>query len=168
MTLFFNILTHLLIIVGILAMFVFVGIMVKAETVWLERIIKASTLVTGLLIYFGAKTVGISIPAIIMSSVQNTNPIIFGLFALILPSLAGIFVSWYCIKNMNRSEIIASRVVILISAFIAVMFGDIYASTYQLQNTSDTMNTALLPNLTFVVGLMLYVIFKYETRKAVP
>lgn len=167
MTTFFNILTHLLIIIGIAGMFVFITMMITSERYWLEKIIKTVAMITGLLIYFGSKSIGISIPVMILVSVQNTNPIIFGLFALVLPSAAGVFVSWYCMKNMRRSEIIASRIVILISAFIAVMFGDVYASTYQIGNSAEAMNTALLPNLTFVVGLTLYVIFKYETGKPV-
>ena len=163
MTTFFNILTHLLIVIGVIGMFVFVALMIMSETNWLEKIIKTAAMVTGFLIYFGAKSLGISIPTMIMASVQNTNPIIFGVFGLVLPSAAGIFVSWYCMKNMRRSEIIASRIVILLAAFIAVMFGDVYATTYQITELEAGLNTALLPNLTFIVGLMLYVIFKYET-----
>lgn len=147
-------------------MFVFIGAMINSERNWLEKVIKTAAMITGFLIYFGSKSIGISIPAMIAASVQNTNPIVFGFFGLILPSAAGVLVSWYCMKNMRRSEIIASRVVILISAFIAVMFGDVYASTYQIGTVADSMNVALLPNLTFVVGLTLYVIFKYETGES--
>jgi hypothetical protein len=162
MTVFFNVVTHLLIILGVAGMFAFVGLMIKSEDQWLEKIIKTLAMVAGFLIYFGAKAVGISIPAMMLASVQNTNPIVFGFFGLVLPSAAGIFISWYCMKNMRRSEVIASRIVILISAFIAVMFGDVYASSYQVETLKESMNAALLPNLTFVVGLTLYVVFKYE------
>lgn len=165
MAIFFNIVTHILVIAGILSVFYFIYYMIyKTESI-LEKIIRISALTTGLLIYVGAKAVGISIPGLMMGGISTTNPLTIGFLGVIFPSLIGSFVAWFCIKNLNKSEDLAARLIILISTFIVVMFGDVYVKTYETSAKIDGLNISLLPNLTFTIGLSLYVIFKYRSSE---
>jgi hypothetical protein len=58
---------------------------------------------------------------------------------------------------------IAFRVVILISAFIVTLFSDVYAASYTVSKTGN-IDTSLLPNLTFTIGMGLYIILYYKHR----
>lgn len=165
MTWIFIVLTHAVILAGMLGIFYFVYRLIQNDKELLENVIRTAAALTGFLIYFGSKAIGISIPTFMMSSVATTNPYTFGFMTIIAPSAAGVFVAWYTIKSIRQSEDLASRVVILITTFILVMFADVYAATYQVElDRSETMK-ALVPNLTFTVAICLYLIFRYQRPK---
>ena len=165
MTLIFTILSHIAILLGIISAFYFVILLIRNEANLLEKVIRTTAAITGKLIYFGSKAVGVSIPSFMMKAVASTSYFSFGLFALIMPSAAGILVSWYIIKCIDRSEDIATRVVIMVSAFILVMFGDVYAASFSAASDTEAMMRYLVPNLTFTIAMCLYVILKYEHRQ---
>ncbi len=162
MAVFFNIITNIIIIAGILSVFYFIYLMIVGIDSILEKIIRLTALTTGFLIYVGAKAVGISIPQLMLGGISTTNPLTVGLLGVIFPSFLGTIVAWYCLKNLNKSEDIAARLIILITSFIVVMFGDVYVESYSNGTHFNGLNVSLLPNLTFTVGLSLYVIFKFR------
>jgi hypothetical protein len=84
-------------------------------------------------------------------------------FSILIPWSVGIAVAWYFSWCLQKHIDIAFRVVILISAFIVTLFGDVYAASYAME-TSGSVDTSLLPNLTFTVGMGLYIILNYKTR----
>ncbi|GEM_PF-2806865 len=163
MVTFFNILTHILVIVGIISVFYFIGYMIHRIDSILEKIIRITALSTGLLIYVGAKAIGISIPNLMIGGLGTLHPLSIGILGVIFPSFIGTFVAWYCIKNLNKHEDLAARLIILITTFIVVMFSDVYVASYSSNARIEGLNLSLLPNLTFTVGLSLYVIFKFRS-----
>jgi hypothetical protein len=80
---------------------------------------------------------------------------------LILPALTGAFVAWYCLRNLHKHEDLAHRIVILISTFILFLFADVYIASLGTLISKD-VNVSLMPNLTFTLGVSLYIIFKYK------
>jgi hypothetical protein len=164
MALFFNFITHGIISIGILALVYLIGYSVHKEPKIFEKVILIVSVMIGFLIYFGSKAIGISIPSMMMSAVTTTNPVSIGILAIILPSAAGVTVAWYCIHCLNKSSEIAFRIVILIGTFIVTLFGDVYFATYTVKSQGN-VDITLLPNLTFTIGMGLYVILNYRHNK---
>ena len=115
---FFNILTHVLVVVGIISICYFIGYMIYKTEIPLEKGIRIAAFSTGLLIYIGSQALGISIPSLMMAAISTTNPLTMGLVGIILPSFIGTFVAWYIVKNINKDENLAARLIILITTFI--------------------------------------------------
>jgi glucan phosphoethanolaminetransferase (alkaline phosphatase superfamily) len=165
MAILFLVLTHLFVIVGMLAIAAFITRLVGSEERTVEKIILIAAAMTGFLSYFGAKALGISIPSLMLASAATTNPFTYGLMSVVLPSAAGVFVAWFFVRSLKRSENIARRLVILLSTLILVMFVDVYAATYQINSGASNSLKSLVPNLTFVVAISLYVIFRWEPEE---
>jgi len=107
---FFSFLTHLLIIAGIFALISAVCFLIASANHNTKTVIRIISAVVGVFIYIGAKGVGLSITELIMSGVQLTNPIGFGLLAVLLPSAAGVLIAWYFVSQLKKSEDIATRI----------------------------------------------------------
>lgn len=166
MMLFFSLLTHLIIIFGIFALIYAIGLMIRHEANTLEKAIRISAALTGFLIYLSTRIFNISIPYFAIISVSITNPIMFGIINIFIPSASGCVLAWYSIHCINRCEDTASRILILISSFIVVMFGDVYAALFQKMGLGDPETVRMLtPNLTFIIAISLYFIFKYKHKK---
>jgi len=164
MTWILIILTHVCIIFGMLAIIYFVQLMIRKETNTLEKVIRTAAAMTGFLIYFGARAIGVTIPDIMMDAITASNPITFGFFAILMPTASGLLVTWYTIKCIKRNEDTASRIVIMLTTFILVMFADVYAATYINDIETAHMKKSLVPNLIFTISMSLYVIFKYKHK----
>ncbi len=159
-----NIITHIMILFGIMGLIAYIGYAVHKEEKMFEKVILIISAMTGFLIYFGARALGLSIPAMMMASVSVTNPIKMAVFSILIPWSVGIAVAWYFSWCLSKHIDIAFRVVILISAFIVTLFGDVYAASYTVEAGGGSIDTSLLPNLTFTVGMGLYIILNYKTR----
>ena len=163
---FFHILTHILIVTSIMAIIYLVAHMILSPDDGIENTIRSSAFATGFLIYYGSKAIGLSVPSLIIKSLILTNPFTIGLFGILMPSLTGYFVAWYCIRNINKNDNIAARLIILIITFIIVLFSDVYITTYGIAKNGPTMlDITLLPNLTFTISLSLYVILRYKRQE---
>lgn len=163
---FFNVMTHVLIVSSILGILFLVAKMIFYPSDTIEKTIRMSACTTGFLIYYGSKSIGISIPLMIVKSLVITNPFSIGLFGILIPSLTGYFVAWYCIKNIKKNENIAARLIVLIITFIIVLFGDVYVTAFDVNPINDTgFDITLLPNLTFTIALSLYMILKYNQKQ---
>jgi hypothetical protein len=158
-----NIITHIMIISGILGLIFYIGFSVYNEPIMFEKIILIISAMTGFLIYFGSRALGISIPSLMMSSISVSNPIKMGIFSIIIPGAVGVAVAWYCLWCLRKHIDIAFRVVIMISTFVVTLFGDVYAASYTVSKTG-TIDISLLPNLTFTIGMGLYIILNYKHR----
>jgi hypothetical protein len=165
-TVIFILLTHLFILASIITMFVFIWHTIIREKNKLEQIIRISAFVTGFLVYFGARATGFSIPEMMLVSITSINKWVLGLKAILFPAAAGTTVGWFCVKSLNRGLDVATRIVILLATFIMTVFTDVYARTYDIPRVEGEFAKALLPNLSFTVGLTLYVIFRFTPRPA--
>lgn len=158
-----NITTHVMILFGIFGLIFYIGYSVYSETKMLEKVILMMSAMTGFLIYFGSRALGVSIPSFIMSSISISNPIKMTFFSILMPMSVGVLVAWYLIWCLQKDKDIAFRIVIMISAFIVTLFGDVYAASYRFP-ANGSIDTSLMPNLTFTVGMGLYIILNYRHR----
>ncbi|WP_420209208.1 hypothetical protein [Candidatus Electronema sp. JC] len=158
-----NIITHIMIILGIIGLIFYISYAVHKEQEMFEKVILIISSMTGFLIYFGARALGLSIPSMMMSFVSMANPVKMTFFAIIIPWSVGTIVAWYFSWCLKKHIDIAFRIVILISAFIVTLFSDVYAASYTVSINGE-IDTSLLPNLTFTVGMGLYIILNYKHR----
>lgn len=161
--LIFQALTHILIISSMLAILYLMAVLIFSSDDIAEKAIRLSAFATGILIYYGSKTIGVSIPSLMIQSLMITKPFSLGLFGILFPSLTGFFVAWYCLRSMKKNDYTASRLIILVITFIIVIFGDVYVTAFDLSRQSDSvLDVMLLPNLTFTIALSLYLILRYK------
>jgi hypothetical protein len=164
MNIFLNVVTHIIILFGILGMLGFIIKMIVSGENPLEKIIRIFALVVGFLLYFITRAVGISVPQVIVNSLAGITPLSFGIVGMLVPLVVGVLVAWYCLDAMGRQSNLPGRVVILISTFILTLFTDIYVAVIKVPSRNQ-IDTNLLPNLTFVIGLLLFVVFNVKKKK---
>lgn len=153
-------LVHLLVLGAIVGMIYFLWYVITEKSDPVEKLLRVAALAAGLLIYVGAKALGISIPGLMASALAVTNPFTVGLLSVVVPAAAGTLVAWYCLRLMRRNSDVAARGLVLFSAFVFTMFADSYlALTTQATSTNASL---ILPNITFVIGVVLYTIFEYK------
>ena len=161
MEIFFAVLTHGLIICGLLLQLYFMIQMVLIARVHIERILRASAFGTGLLILFGAKSLGLSISELTMSGAALSHPITFGIFGVITPSAIGVMLAWYFVNSIKKSSNIAIRVMILVGTFSLMIFADAYLGAVSTSGDFKP-DKSLAPNLAFIISVMLYTILRYD------
>ena len=165
MNIFLNVVTHIIILGGIVGMLVFIIKMIAGGENKLEKTIRTFALIAGFLLYFVTRAIGISLPQFIMTPLAKSAPIFFGIVGMLIPLLLGVFVGWYCLDAMGRQSNLPGRIVILISTFILTMFTDVYVAVMKIPSSTQ-IDTNLLPNLTFVIGLLLFVVFNVKKQKS--
>lgn len=158
------VLVHLLVIASICAMLFFLRYVILKNPDAVERLLRVAAFGAGLLAYVGAKALGISIPELMASSLAVAAPLSIGFLGVVFPALAGTFVAWFCLRLMHKDDNVAARGLVLFSAFFFTMFADTYAQ--MAPQATSTSADLVLPNITFVLGVVLYTIFKYKPKTA--
>jgi len=125
-----------------------------------ERIVRGLALVADVFAYLAAKALGISIPAVLIRSVDDSHWFSLLTLGAVLPSFAGFFLIRYVLRCMRRHDSIAIRVMLMVSSLVLVMFSDVYVAAVN-QVKLNTL-TPLLPNVTFVLTMICYVVFEYQ------
>ncbi len=165
MNIFLNVVTHIIILAGIVSMLGFLIKMIVSGESSLEKVIRLFATISGFLLYFIIRAVGASAPQFIINPLAGSTPMFFGIVGMLIPLMIGVLTAWYCLDAMGRQSNLPGRVVILISTFILTMFTDIYVAVMKIPS-SDRIDTNLLPNLTFVIGILLFVVFNVKKPKS--
>lgn len=166
MSLFFSILINLLIIAAIAAQYIFMGYLVMGAESRGERYIRVLAYSSGVLTVLGAKALGASIPAFLVNSLSNPSPIIMGLVGVLLPAAAGVAMAWYFVRAIQKSKNIATRLLIFIGVLVATQFADVYAAI--VRTSGLALNPALAPNISFIVGVTLYIMLNFDPDWLTP
>lgn len=161
----FNVIPHVLIVVSLFGFLILIIKTIFSPQDVTEKTVRMSAFTSGFLIYYGSKVLGISIPVMMIKSLVITNPFSIGLFGILIPSLTGYFVAWFCMRNIRKSDNVAARLIILVVTFIIVLFSDVYATAFDANPVKETgLEITLLPNLTFTIALSLYLIVRYNRK----
>lgn len=129
-----------------------------------ERIIRGIALTAGSFAYFLSKSLGLSLPELVMESVQAGKIFSFVTIATLIPALAGYLLIRYIMACMKKHDAIAIRVMLMLSALVLVMFADVYIAAAGQAKTSDLR--ALAPNMSFLLTMMCYIVFEFRPRDA--
>jgi hypothetical protein len=138
--------------------FVLLAILEAANTG--ERTVRTITLMIGLLAYFAAKNLGLSIPDLLLASLSQSTFLPYLVTAALIPAIAGAVISELFIRELRRGGNIAHRIMILITVLIISMFLDLFVYA-----VGGGLGSKLLPNVTFVLGVGLYLIFRYDSDR---
>jgi len=160
---FFGLLSHAMIILGVIAQFYVIWHVICTANNQIEKIVRTTAFTTGLLIFFGAKALEISLSDLILLGITNYSPFRFGFCGIIIPSFLGYILAWYFVKQIKRSTEQAIRIMILIGVFTVLQFSDIYLKATGISGLPLTKS--LIPNLVFTIAIGLYVTLKYEIKE---
>ena len=166
MEIFFNIILHLIIISGIFFMIYYSVLIIKSANNDTEKFIRMLSLLTGFLLFLGSKAIGLSLPDTIFRSIVIPQLFSFStVIQIIIPSCAGTFAAWFLLKFLKRKDRqdVAFRFFLILASLIFMLFAEVYIEVYKIDSISNqVINRNLLPNLTFVLALLLYTIFNYH------
>jgi hypothetical protein len=162
MTLAFNLILHVLLI-GAMGCFIvaIVGDAV-ADPDRRERALRVAALAAGALVAVSAQVGGVSYSAFIVDSLANGGgPSAATAFAAsTVPAIGGVGLGWFLVRTYRRSTRIGTRVLGFIGMLATTGFVAIYAQATQTKGV--ILGAAALPNVSFVVGVILTIVFTFD------
>lgn len=165
MTTFLNVLLHAMLI-GSMLVFVASSVLVTFKTdSALERAIRASALFCGAMVVLGAQAAGLGFAEFTVSALSNTtlSGTLFKVTGAVVPATFGMIIGHYLSYSVRRSENLAIRVMAFVGTLAATQFAAIYAVA--VNENGLALGASAIPNIAFVVGILLYVVLKYEPGK---
>ena len=159
---FFIILSHAVTVLGIVALGYGAFFAITNTKSIPERIVRGLALTAGTFAYLAAKALGVSLPSLVVQSVEGGKWFSLIFIGAIIPSLAGFFLIRYMMACMKKHDAIAIRVMLMIAALVLVMFADVYVVAASQAKLEDLR--PLLPNVTFLLTMMCYIVFEYRPR----
>jgi hypothetical protein len=161
----FNVLLHAVLIIAALCQLVLVStVIARFNRSVQETIMRSAASVAGVLLYLGAKALGLSIPAFLLEALTQSGAYLTGLAGALAPALVGFVVAWYVTGYFNsrneRKNLIGMRVLTMVMVIVFFLFIDTYVATYSAPH--DAGFNLLLPNLTFTLAVLLYAVFHYH------
>jgi hypothetical protein len=122
-----------------------------------EKAMRALAAGCGLLFYVGVKAAGISIPDAYRA--LSTGAISLGTFGVALPFAVGLSVAWYSVRTLtgknHEQNVLGMRILSMVMTYILFLFCDSYLP-YVANEKREFVQ--LLPNFTFVLSILLYII----------
>jgi hypothetical protein len=135
-----------------------------------ETIMRSAAAVAGVLLYLGAKALGLSIPAFLLEALTQGRAYLTGVAGAIAPAFIGFVVAWYVTGYFNsrneRKNLIGMRILALVMTMVFFLFIDAYVASYGAAGADGIR--LLLPNLTFTLAVLLYAVFKYAPLSDEP
>lgn len=163
----FEILIHVVLFLAAIAQLVLIFAIIRGfaqHSSSQEIVMRAFASVCGLLIYVGAIALGLSIPSLAFKSLETSFPLSIGFVGILLPSMVGVIVSWYVITFLNSRDrlknIVGMRVLALMVTLVFFLYCDSYIASFSAAKQGDY--THLLPNIVFVLSVVLFAVFKYH------
>jgi hypothetical protein len=160
----FTILTNALIISGALGISYYTYKLISSAPSVGERNVRCLALLSGFLAFIGAKALGIDFPSLLFTSAQLTHPYLLGSVNVAMPGATGAATALLLLKGFKRrgSSDYPLRLMILLATFVLMLFVDVYAAAVT-TDKSLAVNLHLLPNLSFTLGMCVYIIVNYSS-----
>lgn len=160
----FNVLLHIL-LVGSLFLFLFAVVKLALVAVSpMERAIRVMALVAAVLLVLGASTAGVGYAnfAVDALSGARTASAAAKLGTAVVPGMVGVGIGFYIIRVYRKSTLKAIRVVCFVGMLTVVAFIQLYAAAAQAKGV--ILGTAAIPNVTFILGLVLVIVFTSDAE----
>lgn len=152
----FRVLVHLALAAAAISQIVLIGAVIwKFSPRMAEIIMRSAAAVCGLLLYLGAKAFGLSIPTFLLYALTQGGAYVTGIVGSLFPAATGFLVAWF-----ERKNIVAMRILALVMTMVFFLFMDTYVATFDVAHGEDFK--LLMPNMTFVLAILLYAIFRYQ------
>lgn len=130
----------------------------------IEKGIRALAMFVGALIVLATQAAETNYTDFIVDSLGGVRPISFGLGGVIVPGALGATLAWYFAHATKRSPNRAMRVMAMLGTLAGTQFLWLYGAS--LEEAGFEFNAAMMPNLSFVAGISLYLIFEFNTDDA--
>jgi hypothetical protein len=128
-----------------------------------ERMVRVASFAGGMLATIGVDAAGLPVSDVLdRSRTSGYNAGLFVVIDAILPALAGSALSWFLVRTLKKGRDIANRVLIFLGTIIVTEFAIVYG---QVAASGITQNKVYLPNIAFVVGIVIYMIYGVPTPK---
>jgi len=159
----FGLLFHAVILLCTILAGVFIYRLVDESASRAEKTIRVLAVLGGLLLFFFSKATGLNISDIMVESISQYS-ITFILVNTLVPAIIGFVVANFCIKSLKKGENIAKRIIVLFGVLLISQLVDVYITATR-QN-GFLYSNELLPNISFILAVIFYVIFRYQTEDA--
>jgi hypothetical protein len=126
-----------------------------------ERYIRFGALFSGGLVVLGAQAGGVDFAQFIANALASTNAAGTGV-SVVLSGAAGAGVGIFLIRWSHRGDIFAIRIMIFVGTLAATQFAEIYVTTVHAHGFG--LGAAVVPNIAFVVGILLCIALTYDPR----
>jgi len=130
-----------------------------------EKLLRVFALIAGFILFLGSKATVQDVPTLLLAAIATLRPIQFPIIGSLIPVGAGALAAWFLIRSIEKDKG-GSRftyLVLMLGTFIVVLFADIYAISWK-SPKENGYNQELLANLSFTIGLLLYILFGRRTR----
>ena len=149
---FFQVIIRIALAGAILSKFALLyAVVVKFSPSLPERLMRAIAATAGLLLYLGAKTVGLSVPAFLMQALLTSGALLTGVLGAVLPAAVGFVVAWYVTGYFSsrdaRRALIGMRILALVMSVVVMLYADLFITAAKAGHNADDLRL-LMPNLT--------------------
>ncbi len=153
-------------LIGLIFILLFIVIKTLTKNI-IESFIQLLSICTGYILFLGAKALGVSMPNLLMKSLLTVNITYHILLWGIPTALLGYFATNFFIKILKKNTAKSIRVLLIVLCFTILQLKDIYTineliNNQQIENIDNIRTAALFSNLTFYLGILLYIISKFE------
>jgi hypothetical protein len=130
-----------------------------------QTVMRAIAAVAGLLIYVGARSAGITIPALLLETMMLSGRYISGFVGSVIPAATGLVVAWVVTSQFNnrRKHLVGARLLSLLLAVTFFLYTDCLATLTDAAHT-DGLHL-LMPNILFAASAMIFAVFRYRIRE---
>lgn len=131
----------------------------------LERMLRAAALFAGALTVLVSQVSGASYAQFSLDALGGARPATGAAKALsaILPGLVGVGMGYYITRAIQQSEALAIRLMSFVGMLAAAQFVLLYGIA--VSHKGLHLGLSALPNAAFVVGIVLYTVFKLDPEK---
>jgi hypothetical protein len=134
-----------------------------------EVLLRSIAATAGILLVLGSRSVGVSVPALMLNALLMGGYYMTGVIGSIVPAAAGFAVAWIVINRFNsRNEfknLVSVRLLAMLLAVVLVLYCDGYALGTDAAHDGVKL---LLPNLTFTLAALILAVFKFNPMPEAP
>jgi len=124
-----------------------------------ERFFRGLAAFVGIALYFVMHLLGLTIARPFWDNLSNSNFLVA--FGVLAPAVFGGICAWAMNLFYRRDDVITVRLFVLVSMLLLVIFTDTYV---QALSARLDVQRLLLPNLSFALGMGLYVLLRVKSE----
>jgi hypothetical protein len=130
-----------------------------------ELVLRLMALFVGAMVVIGAQVAGVDFATFSVNALSSARHVSAPakVASVIVPGAIGIVMGWYLTRSLRRDEDIAMRIMGFVAMLAATQFAAIYVVAMGKRGLE--LGVTALPNLSFIIGIFLYVIFTYDSKQ---
>jgi hypothetical protein len=126
---------------------------------WTERIVRGLAIFAGTLVVIGAEAAGLNFSSFAVDTL--THGWLVKVAWVLLGGGAGSLLARYLVSRIDGGTNLQIRIMILVTIIAHVELLEIYAQN--VKRHGFVLGIGALPDVAFIAGLVLYVVFRYDT-----